>query len=370
MWRSVLLHEFIDHRIGNFQAMSGRATPASLALRPEPDALPGTNAVRIGRGRAFEYVLQAPLPQVIGMSCRVRLAYPLTSQAHLFPIIGLGPALEVLLFPQTHPTPDLQGTMANVHVRLGNAHLNFGLVRLPAQTVTDLRFDWHVSGQARVSADGKLIAYTNAATPGAAYDIQRLVVGAPLEPVAPPSYVVSRVFVRVLLRADALARFSQLLPPVQVEPGDPDRCRRRIAFNLVKVVERLRGFMTSVHQVLSQPWTESFGPADGPFRPEAVKAHALATAAGAALATMLRSGDVSAPERFLDPFTGFLRIVRAARPSEFAALLAELDAMVVVPEACRAALAADATRNADALAAVIGLLEAATDRLRLVAGEA
>jgi hypothetical protein len=370
MWRSVFLHEFLDHRIGNLQAMPGRLTPASLALRPDADALPGVNAVRIGRGRALEYTLAAPLRQVIGMSLRVRLAYPLTNQAHLFPIAGLGPAAEVLLFPQTHPTPDLQGTLANVLVRLGNAHLNFGLVTLPAHTFTDLRFDWHVSGQARVSADGKLIAYTNAATPGAAYDVERLVVGAPLEPVAPPPYVVSRVFVRVLLRADALARFSQLLPPVQLDAGDPDRCRRRITFNLLKVVERLRTFMTGVHQVLSQPWTEAFGPADGPFRREAVQAHALATAAGAALATMLRTGDVSAPERFLDPFTGFLRIVRAARPAEFTALLAELDAMTIVPDACRAALAADAARNADALAAVVGLLEAAMQRLRLVAGEA
>lgn len=221
-----------------------------------------------------------------------------------------------------------------------------------------------------MSADGNVVAYANAATPGAAYDVERVVVGAPLEPVAPPPYIVSRVFVRVLLRADALARFSQLLPQVQAEDGDPDRCRRRITFNLLKVVERLRAFMSGVHQVLSQPWTEVAGPPEGPFTPEAVKAHALATAAGAALATMLRTGNVTAPERFLDPFTDFLRIIRAARPSEFAALLAELDAMVVVPDACKAALAADAARNADTLAAVVGLLEAATARLRLVAGEA
>jgi hypothetical protein len=370
MWRSVFLHEFLDHRIGNLQAMPGRLTPASLAVTPERDALAGTNAVRIGRGRALEYALATPLRQVIGISCRVRVAYPLTNQAHLFPIIGLGPAAEVLLFPQTHPTPDLQGTLANVHVRLGNAHLSLGLVTLPAERFTDLRFDWHVSGQARVSADGRLIAYAHAATPGAAYDVDRLVVGAPLEPVAPPTYVVSRVFVRVLLRADALGHFSQLLPAVQVAGGDPDRCRQRVTVNLLRVVERLRAFMTGVHQVLSRPWSEAFGPPEGPFTPEAVKAHALATEAGAALATMLRTGDMSAPERFLDPFTAFLRIVRAARPQAFAALLAELDATTVVPDACRVALAEEAARNADALAAVINLLEAATARLHLVAGEA
>ena len=34
MWRSIFPHEFIGHRIGNFQALPGRPTPPSFLLAP------------------------------------------------------------------------------------------------------------------------------------------------------------------------------------------------------------------------------------------------------------------------------------------------------------------------------------------------
>ena len=51
MWRSVFLHEFIDHRIGNFQALPGRPTPPSFLLQASDALLAGTNAVAISPGR-------------------------------------------------------------------------------------------------------------------------------------------------------------------------------------------------------------------------------------------------------------------------------------------------------------------------------
>ena len=60
--------EFLDHRIANFQALKGQATPASLIMQPTDDVVPG-----VGPGVGFQYVLATPLQQVIGICCRVRV---------------------------------------------------------------------------------------------------------------------------------------------------------------------------------------------------------------------------------------------------------------------------------------------------------
>jgi hypothetical protein len=35
MWRSVVLHEFIDHQIANFQALAGNPTPRFADADPD-----------------------------------------------------------------------------------------------------------------------------------------------------------------------------------------------------------------------------------------------------------------------------------------------------------------------------------------------
>ena len=105
--------------------------------------------------------------------------------------------------------------------------------------------------------------------------------------------------------------------------------------------------MGGTHASLSQPWTEQAGPASGPFRPEAVEAHALVT--------MLRTGDFAAAEGFLDPLAKFLRVLRDTQPQAFAALAAVIDAMQVVPDDCRAAFEASEEEKA-AFAPIVELL--------------
>ena len=368
MWRSVFLHEFIDHRITNFQALAGHATPASLTLAPTDDAVAGVNAVRIIPGAGFEYVLGTPLPQVIGFSCRVRLMYPRSQVSLLFPVVRLGADAELLLRPVVdsgfHPQG---GTPSMARVRIGSSIKNLGNVELPAQNFVDFRFDWHTSGQARVLADGRLVAYAHSVSPGASFAVDRVAFGIPNAPSATrPLYHVARVFVRVLQRPDALAHLSKLLPKVKVQP-DQKRCRQRVIANVLAMVDRLRQFMAKVHQTLSQTWTERAGPAEGPFKPDATRAHALATQAVAELVRMLRTNDFTAPERFLDPFTEFLRILRDARPTQFAALAAELGAMKVVPDECRGMFDAALKQNSDALAPMIDLMTEASNRARQLA---
>jgi hypothetical protein len=119
---------------------------------------------------------------------------------------------------------------------------------------------------------------------------------------------------------------------------------------------------------MSQAWTQESGPASGPFTPAATEAHALATASVAELTRMLRTGDFSLPDQFLDPFTAFLRILHGALPAQFEALAAELAALPAVPEECRAVLEPTYEKNKDALGPIVDLFAAAADRLRHVAG--
>jgi hypothetical protein len=370
MWRSVFLHEFLDHRIGNYQALGGKATPASFTLAPVPDAAAGGHAVAIVPGSGFEHVLTQPLQQVIGISCRVRLTYPINPNPHMFSVLRLGAGAELLFWPVSEPLPDGRGTLALARVWVNDGFKNLGQVELPANGFTDFRFDWHTSGQARLLANGRLVGYHNAVAPGAAFAVDRVVFGMPNDqPASPqPLYRLSRVFVRALSRADSLAAFARLLPQVAVPPQDLNRCRKRVLGNLLRVVARLRQFMSLIHQTLSQPWSAQTGPAAGPFRPEATQAHALATESVAALVTMLKTSDFSAPDRFLDPFTRFLRILYTTRPAEFEALAAELAPLATVPDDCKDALGQLSDDNSDAFAPILALLTTATERMRDIAG--
>jgi hypothetical protein len=286
----------------------------------------------------------------------------------MFSVVRLGAAAELLFWPESDPLPDLSGTVALARVWVGSGFRNLGNVVLPANRFVEFRFDWHASGQARLLADGRLVAYHNAVAPGVFLNVDRVAFG--LGNVQPPSpqplYHLARVFVRALSRPDAMAHLSKLLPKVEPAP-DVNRCRLRIIGNALAVVDRLRAFMGGVHASLSQPWSEQAGPATGPFQPEAVEAHALATTAVGALVDMLRTGDFAAPERFLEPFGKFLRLLREAQPQAFAALAAEIDTMEVVPEDCRAAFEA-AEEDMLAFAPIIDLLTQANDLVRTIAG--
>jgi hypothetical protein len=45
MWRSVFLHEFLDHRIDNFSALPGRPEQPSFLLTPSRDPATGVRIV-------------------------------------------------------------------------------------------------------------------------------------------------------------------------------------------------------------------------------------------------------------------------------------------------------------------------------------
>lgn len=368
MWRSVFLHEFPDPRIRSFQSLPGAVSPTTQALALEPAA--DRFALPLLAGQMFEFAPAQPLREIIGVSMRLRVKGSTSGfiSSALFRF-SAGVDLDLLIrrprFSSSRPT--------DATVRAGAAGIDFPAALPTLDGFTDLRMDWHTSGQARVWADGRHVGYHNAVAPGAVLQLDRVAFGLPVpEPEEfhrlARRFTVTRVFVRALARPDTLAAFTRRLPA----PADSDddllqKCRLIAQGNVLRTVDRLRAFMSQAHAALTRPWTAPGGPAAGPFEPAATEAHELAVAAGAALFDMMRTADYSAPEAFLVPFEAFLRILHDTLAAEFSSLAAELRDLPVVPEECRPVMTQALDAQRAELAPLIDLLTAASDRVRAVA---
>ena len=367
MWRSVLLHEFPSQDIRSLQALPGSLTPESLALNPHG----GT--VQITPGRGFRYVLGDPLRDVIGVSCRFQVRYPIQGVLHPVPLVRVGDDVEFALRPLpfddgSHPG-ELAGA-ARALLRIAAAQVDLGLVVLPHRRFVDFRLDWHTSGQAYLRGDGRLIAYHNAVAPSARFEVDDVAFGLPDAPPSAtnPRYEIARLFVRALSRPDALAALSRKMPAIDI-PDDAlfERCRLRIMVDLLAKLDRLRAFMTQVNGALSQPWSEDAQPNEGPFAEEAIRAHDLASVALVELWKMLRSGDFTRPNRFLAPFTQFLSILHDALPAEFDQLASALQEKPAVPDECRQVIDEALARGRQDLAPLLALLTTASERVSEIA---
>jgi hypothetical protein len=372
MWRAVFLHEFLDENIRNFQALPGNATPASLTLTPSPAPQLKINSVELSPGRGFEYSLVESLDEVIGVSGSIKLWYPIDST--------VGPTIPFIMHVgdmaqfQARPFVAFPGTAQFFgHLGIGSPPsppLELGKFTLSNRRFVDIRFDWHTSGQARILLDGRLVLYHNGVAPTAQLEVANVKFGVP-EGSAPGffRYHVGGVFARVLRRSDSLAAVSGSLPVVDVPADDLfEQCRVRTAINLLAMVDRLRHFMTLVNQQLSQPWSQDSGPPEGPFSADAIKAHQLAAKASVELRTMLRTGDFSAPDSFLSPFTAFLKILHDAVPAEFEALAEDLIKTPVVPEVCRQVFEAALEQAGQELRPLLELFSVASNRISEIAG--
>jgi hypothetical protein len=277
----------------------------------------------------------------------------------------------VMPFPDPLFNPAELAAPARGLLRIGQTEIDFGVIVLPHRRFIDLRFDWHTSGQARILQDGKLVGYQNAAAPTAQLVVTKVVFGLPDEPrtATNPRYELGRVFVRVLRRSDPLADFSTLLPSIPITDEEVlEACYLPAAFNFLAMVDRLRQFMTLANQQLSQPWTSASGPPEGPFTPEATTAHELATKAVVKLSRMLRTGNFSKADTFIEPFEEFLRILHDALPSEFSALAEELSQMAMLPDECAPIIEGMLNQHREIFSSLFEVLSEASNRLRDIAG--
>jgi hypothetical protein len=374
MWRSVFLHEFLDSNIRNFHALAGTPTPDSLTLVPSSSPPLQTNAVHITSGRGFKYVLEEPLDQVIGVSGRVHIRVPFSDRSdHPILIMGLGDIVELKIL-QKLKVREVVVISQTALLRIGQTEIELGTVYLPGPLVppmySEVKFYWHTSGQARLLYNGQLVGYHNAVARGAQFDVTNVVFGMPDAPPATnPGYDISRVFVRVLRRPDSLSDFSKLHPEIPFpDPGAFERCQLAANNNLLAMGDRLRQFMSLFHENSSQPWTITSGPAEGPFQPRSITAHEFATQAGIAFARMMRTGDFSASDAFLEPFEKFLRILHDALPEEFTSLAEELINTPAVPEECTELFQSIREENKETLGQLLDLLSKANDRAIHIAG--
>lgn len=195
MWRSVLLHEFRDQNIRNLQGLPGRLSPGSLALNPSE------GAVLITAGRSLHYVLDTPLADVIGVSCRVRFRHPGPDFNSSLRIIRLGDAFDLRL-------ERLTTFQALVQVRVHGTRHYLGQLPNPSARFTELGFDWHTKGQAYLRVDGRLVGYHDALSRGSRLTIEDVAFGFPESvPDGPdPRYQLGRVYVRALSRRSPWSR--------------------------------------------------------------------------------------------------------------------------------------------------------------------
>jgi hypothetical protein len=188
MWQSVLLHEFPDRNIRSLQGLPGSLSPGSLALNP------AEGAVLIAPGRSLHYLLDAPLREVIGVSCRLRIRHP-GPEFSSMRIIRLGDAFDLRLEPLTT-------FQALVRVRVQGTRHYLGQLPNPSARFTELGFDWHTKGQAYLRVDGRLVGYHDALSRGARLTIEDVAFGFPesVPTAADPPYQLGRFFVRALSR--------------------------------------------------------------------------------------------------------------------------------------------------------------------------
>ena len=189
MWRSVLLHEFADHNIRSVQGLPGTLSPDSLALSPSE------GAVLIAPGRGLHYVLDAPLAEVIGVSCRLRFMYPGRTVSSSVRILRLGDAFELGLEPLTT-------VQAMVRVRLNGVRHDLGQLPNPSTRFAELGFDWHTSGRTYLRVDGRLVGYHDALGRGSRLSIDDVAFGSPesVPSSSDPRYQLGQFFVRALSR--------------------------------------------------------------------------------------------------------------------------------------------------------------------------
>ena len=195
MWRSVLLHDFPDHNIRSFQGLPGSLSPSSLALSPSE----GT--VLIAPGRTLHYVLDAPLLEVIGVSCLVRIKHPGPVVTSSLPILRVGDEFALSLEPLTT-------SQALVRVQLHRTWHDIGQLPNPRTHFAELRFDWHTSGTTYLRVDGRLVGYHDALSRGSRLTISDVTFGSPesLETSSDPHYQLGEFLVRALTRRGRWSR--------------------------------------------------------------------------------------------------------------------------------------------------------------------
>lgn len=312
MWKSLFLHEFLDKNPRIFKARPGRVT-STLGS-------PVHGEVFLNPGEGLTHEFLTTVNDVIGLSGRLSLHIPGFANPPGPLRLGNGVSFSVTTHDETGA---LVPTVAFVTLKIGNQSVQT-TTSVSHAGFQEFRFDWHTSGQARITKDGTLIAYHNAIATGVTLQVPSIAFGMGADLAAEPCSV-RKVFVRVLRRPDALATLISLLPAIQL-PTDPEelKCLGGVGVDVVRKLDRLRPLMAKFHQMTSKPWTAAPDPGAGPFQPAATLTHARALSAGDELVRLLHKRDYANSTNLLLRLARFLRAIRTVLPVEFKSLAKEI----------------------------------------------
>jgi hypothetical protein len=261
--------------------------------------------------------------------------------------------------------------LAHGILQFGTTQVELGGVPVPYRRFMELRFDWHTTGQAWLSADRVPVGYQNGIGTGSRLSLTDIVVGdaEPIRRSRLPFFDVGRVMVRALRRPDPLVDTIGLLGEIQVEPDDRlYRCVILRTRQLLAINDRIRAFVAGLLDQFTAPGQALDGTLMQSFDPRLVQARALAMRAYDQFAEMANRGDYSTAAAFLATWTELLELLHELAPKAFEALIQEsLESLDEDPE-CRALGESIIGKNDRVLTPFIDLLEQMADRLRAVVG--
>jgi hypothetical protein len=183
--------EFPDAVLPTCQGLPGSLSPGAPTADPSDGTLP------IGPARSLRYQLDAPLVDVIGLSCLLRIKHPAPTVSTSLRILQLGDAFDLGLEPLT-------SRQALIRVRLQRVIHDLGQLPTPSARFAELRLDWHTSGKTFLRVDGRLVGYHDKLGRGHRLSIEEVTfgsdTGSPGSPGSPGSqYQLDEFSVRVLL---------------------------------------------------------------------------------------------------------------------------------------------------------------------------
>lgn len=170
------------------QGLPGSLAPGSATADPADGTL------LIGPSRSLHYLLDTPLCNVVGLSCRLRIKYPAPTAGSSLRILQLGDEFDLGLEPLTTGR-------AVVRVRLQQVRHDLGQLANPGTRFAELRFDWHTSGKTFLRVDGRLVGYHDTLGRGRRLTIEDVTFGAATSPLESPAqhYQLDEFSVRALL---------------------------------------------------------------------------------------------------------------------------------------------------------------------------
>lgn len=344
MWRSIFVHEFIDHDFENFHAIEGDIEPGSTPFTTILASDATYRAIRVRPNQRFAYAFLPHPTEIVGISVKLDIHLLANDDNVLIPILQLGSAMTLSVQPISFTTINkVLFLEADVVATVDGTSYTLGKMGFPYRGFVTLRVDWHTSGQLRLYENNRLIGYHNAAAAGLKLEVTRLSFGLPAGVNKyVPSFWVRRLTCRVMSDQDSLRKVLEWLPDLDLGDDDPmfERCRFLYQRQTAQNLDAFRDFMHQIHLATSTVWNNGSA-SPSPFSSASQEAHTLALETLQAFRELVSEGDINEKGKFkdakvfLESFYTFLLKLRSIAPAEFDQLAKQLITEAEREDPCR-----------------------------------